>query len=379
MIPVLVSVFVYVSTLIFLYSSSSLFSRAIPIDYIIVSSFDYFFSILIVFYFLFFYKKRIEQLKLQFGLDYLNIINKKIIFLLPLMVYFLFKAYTSLNLIFYSNATREQLISEYSVTGLGTALFSPVFVILLSYAIVFKVDLLKTALLSLVVLCIMTISASRSEIITITFLMLCMTIFLNDNKHLFKLLLYVIGLVFLAIGITSLLQGRRVGSGINAIYDIFSKFFLYRSFSFFLAEKAIDVCSFEKILYPFFGYASEKILTFIQVPTNPINSKFVLEYSNLGSDHYNNPMLANVLYPWFSWFYGVFGLAGIIIKNAFTFILFHLTLKYKYPMSFIYVFYVTLFVSTTLHPLLTNGGVFYILTVLLIDFLLKREVRKREK
>jgi hypothetical protein len=324
----------------------------------------------IVALFFFFYRQKIVQTDLLLKTDYLLFTKKYFYFFIPLVLYSLYGTYNNLSLVIYSGYNREGLLNTVSAGYLDMLLpnlFSCLFIV----SIIYKYPLRIRLLLFFGVLSSMLFYLSRTNLLfLIYFPIVFLFIFPNqlNNKKTFKFSVLTLLIVIIASYIT-ILQGR--GDNIyQVIFKIGETLFRYKSYSFYLAEYAIQISNgIEKSLFPFLGFLSEQIISFGYVVNNPIStskSEFVFEFRDLG-----NGYRANVLYPWWSWFYGYYGVLGLVLKAVYIYAILNFTLKFKLSLTFMFLLYNILFVIVVKHPLI-NAGAFYGFVVLIIfDLLIK--------
>jgi len=371
-----ISIMIFIITIYYTYTLN--FFVPIKSETIIIGSFDYIISLIVLLIIFNINSKKINLMKWRLN-RYSIIYEKYFYIIIGLILYMSYKGLTSLFLVMNYGISREMLIGEYSMTGLDTAIIEPFILILFTLSFILDVNVKKKIFLFFGLVMSMLIATSRSELLFVIFFLLTLSIFLIKKTYILKFILMTVLFMITAIYITASIQHRPISNGFDSLLAIWENFFRYKAYSYYLAERAIRVSdTLEKMLYPMFGYISEKPLAYLH-PTTAIDTKFVTEYMYLGITQSKAPMLANVLYPWWSWFYGVFGIFGIFIKNIFLFLLLSYAIKYKYYLTFIYFIYIILFVSTVNHPLLTIEGVFMLFTVLLFDYVVLKNTKRKYK
>ncbi|WP_282175218.1 hypothetical protein [Vibrio diabolicus] len=175
----------------------------------------------------------------------------------------------------------------------------------------------------------------------------------------------------------TLYQGR--GDSISsAMFLTTDALFKYRAFSYYLSEILIDKLSgdYEKVLFPIFGFFSERLLSIFSYLQNPISipgSNFISNFHRLGSENY---LVANVIYPYWSWFVAVYGVTGLIIKSLFSFTLLYLFFRYGFYLLTLYWLNVLLFTQQIIHPFMNNDAVYAFLAILALDIYLKKRVHR---
>ena len=263
--------------------------------------------------------------------------------------------YTNLNLIIFSGYNREGLLNSISA-GYLDMLLPTIFSCLLVISIIYKYSRKIKLLMFIGTVSTMLFYLSRSNllfIITFPIAFLFIRPF-NLNYHkILRLIPVVLGVVLFASYIT-ILQGRD-DDLFAVFYKIIETLFRYKAYSFYLAEYAINAANdFEKVLFPFFGFFSEKILSlvwYIETPIAVNGSEFVFEFHDLGSGY-----RANVLYPWWAWFYGSFGVAGLLLKSGYIYMILSVILKLRLPLTFMYLLFLVLFSISVKHPVINAAS-----------------------
>lgn len=341
------------------------FINAVRFDYVLLYAFDSLLMAMVLFLIFFQFRSRFIYFNQNLDLDgYLYSIR---FFILIAFVFLAYKALGSILAII-SGARREDLVlGEGAVTGIDTAIFSFFIVLIFTFYAYFGKRLYVTLLLFLGVVLSMSIGASRSELISIALLYIILCGFFGFWEKKWTLILGSITILAAAVMVTIFLQNRPIAEGFSGFYYIVESFFKYRTYSLFLAEHAITAAdTFEKILYPFLGYLIERPFAYLS-PTVPIDSNFVTQYHYLGEYKPHHPMLANVLYPWWAWFYGAFGVVGLFLKALFSYLVFFFLLKNRLFFSF-FIFVLLFVVSGAVkHPFLTLGGVVSVIICIFFD------------
>ncbi|MCS6206981.1 hypothetical protein [Shewanella baltica] len=298
--------------------------------------------------------------------------NDNVTLIITLSLIVMYFAYDRLDLIL-AGATRENLVFG-NTSNRIMSLLSPAVVFICAYSIVFRLKIINIVFLLLGVVAIGVYNLSRSEFSNLIFIILVFTIIkkIGLRQALYFVCVFVVIMFFVTI--MTIYQGRAQ-SLLSSFMGVLNAFFKYKSFAFYLSEYAIDKVSgdFEHVLYPFLGFIIERFLSIIELVSNPISvqdSSFITDFHRLGpSVEYD----ANVLYPWWSWFYGCFGVVGIALKAVYVFCILVVVVRTKFAFTSIYFIYVMLFTSFYRHPLLNADSFFYLLAILLLDmfFLIK--------
>lgn len=226
----------------------------------------------------------------------------------------------------------------------------------------------------------MIYSLSRSEILNLIYFLVVLISF-NEvkNRNLKKVGIYFLILACLSAFIT-IYQGRSQNFE-RATFNMLEALFKYTAFSMYLSDVVINKLSmdFEKIFFPFFGFISERFLSIFAELNNPIgvdNSEFVSKFHSLGS---TNALSGNVVYPWWPWFYTIYGWFGLVLKFLYvTFLLFFIN-KLKLHFTMIYFVFILFFLQYKKHPLLNNDSVYFLLSILALDIAIKVWIHYRRE
>lgn len=286
--------------------------------------------------------------------------------------YSLYLASTSVSLIIIG-ATRQDLINEYDMFGMGYLIVSSYFKVIMPLYLITNVDKKFKILLVTGFLSSMLITASRNEMVYAGYLIATIFTIFNAKRSLFVMVIVIT--IFSIIGfILTIIQGRPVGDGFSSIFLVIDKHILYRSYSLYLAERVLDLhLDVNKFIYPFFGYISERFLSSFYEFTDPINNEFVISYKFIGYDpDTGNDYFANVLYPWWSWFILAFGAVGLIVKSLFCSLILYVEYKLKLTLTIIYTLSILMFSAPFYTPLITVAGVLSFIWAILCDVNFKR-------
>lgn len=178
---------------------------------------------------------------------------------------------------------------------------------------------------------------------------------------------FIVGAVAVVLGsLYTLLQGRSIRGIIEALTRVLESRWLYASFSYYLSSTLVEFKSeLHDVLYPFFGYMVDKPLTLLFNIPNAVDAEFVSSMRRLGPG-----LSANVVYPWWAFFWSVFGWPGLAIKAAFAGILVYQSLRTGWLFTSTLLLYSLLFDGR--HPLLTSENVLALFTCLGVDFSVHR-------
>ncbi len=288
-----------------------------------------------------------------------------------LMIYTVYLAYKSINLIFLG-ATRQALITEHNMFNISYIIVSSYFKVLFPAFLITNISYKIKLMLLVGFIGSMLVTASRNELIYAGYLIATIYLIFDFKKGVKIVSISLFSFMSLAFFLT-ILQGRPVGDGFSAVFGVFDKHILYRSYALYLSERVTELnLDTDKVIYPFFGYISDKILSELSLVDYSIDNSFVSHYEYLGYDlHTGNYYYANVLYPWWSWFLLSFGMFGFIIKGIFVFLLLYLSARFGCIVTFLYGTSIILFSSPFYTPLITIGGVISFIITITLDFYLK--------
>lgn len=358
------------------YSLSGDFYKTPEPEIIFYAVFDVITSCLVVLIiFNFNSKVRLIALKNQLAYYKATIENYSWLVLL-LSMYMSWLAFKSVNLIL-SGAVRQELLSEYQTMGIDFLLISSIFKLIFPIVIYLGCNKRLLLVVSIGFFGSMLVTASRNELTYAGYMLLTLSVFSKDFKVYFKLLVILLVFLLFAVFITVFGQDRPIADGFLALFGILDKHLTYKAYSVHLAQYPIAESSFEKVFYPFFGYLSEWPLGNVFKLDYPVDSDYVKNYHYLGVDSTTNLIfMANVVYPWWSWFVGVFGVLGLIIKAVYLFLLLQTFLYFRWSISFIYLLCYVLYVAGSGTPMLTLSGVITIALCMSMDFLNNRFSKK---
>lgn len=346
------------------------FRQPINEKLVLISNIDFLLSVLTIYPLLIknlFFLSRLSNLMISQG-RLKRILNKGFPILVVICLFTGYKAFQSLSLILQGYG-RGDLIYTFQVTDLSFFVCSAVFKIVFPFSLVFM-PMGKVFYVSLIgIISVSMIGASRSELLYVLFMYLTIILISNKKINYSFLVILPLGAIFLSSLITQHLQLRVIDTdNYFGLLDIVNTFSRYRVFAYYLAERAIDISqSLDKILFPFFGYLSEKIMIDLNIASNPVDTEFLTYLVNLSTSEQQG--YANVLYPWWGWFYGVYGLIGLIYKCVYQVIILKILIRVKASMTFVYVLCNILFLAPIKHPLLFLGDWIILLIVLSIDIL----------
>ncbi|WP_372997156.1 hypothetical protein [Marinobacter sp.] len=210
----------------------------------------------------------------------------------------------------------------------------------------------------------MLITASRSEILLVAYFVYILLFFSGPINYK-KYILYIIAVLFAGSFFTILVQGR--GGGVIIALE---KFFQYRTTSLFLAEYSIsEAAKSPDIIFPFLGRYYDQMANLFG-SRSTISSSFHIDYVYMGyNEKYGYHMWANVVYPWWSWFYGYFGLSGFLFKFSFISFLLWFFVNLRFYFTFVFFMVSLVWISQTVHPLLSSKHAYLFLFLFIIDLI----------
>lgn len=365
--------FLWVLLSLFLVNSWG-FSYEIRDDIYISIILDSAFTSLLVFIFFAVNKSKIIYIFDRFNGERIQNFDRLWIFSLILMLVAVFEAIVSLKLIF-SGAARHLLIVEYNRMDLTYILISNYFKILTPILFFFNAPNRIKIISVIGLLSVLMITASRNELASFIYFYFSLMIFRFEYKKLAKFSLLLFAVLSISLMITTFVQGRPISQGFDGIVDVAKTHFIYKSYSFFLAEWSYAVSGdFEKIFYPFFGYISDKLLGLFFNLNNPIDTEFVSRYMYLGyNSDWGSSYIANVVYPWWSWFTGFWGYFGLIIKAVYLYFLLVVAVRFKFFVTFSYLVYYYLYISSGGSLFMTFNSTVTIIIAIILDIMVLKK------
>ncbi|MBA0217468.1 oligosaccharide repeat unit polymerase [Pectobacterium brasiliense] len=351
------------------------FNKKLPFDIIMASILDWLLTMLVVFSVLSINTSSITNFNSNMFAK-IKIVFERYSYLIYVLLFVTFVFVLQRIDLILLGVTREELVFDED-SNRFIMLLSSFFVFTCGVALSYQFKLIMKVMLIIGILLVCTYNLSRSEIQTLLFVILICQIFIGISlRKLLFFSLFSICIVSVVCLIT-IYQGRA-DSMPTAFNDLYNSFFKYKAFSFYLSEFAIKKIEgdFEQILYPFFGFFIERFLSAIEHVSNPISvqgSDFISTFRSLGS---TSAFDANVLYPWWAWFYGLYGIIGIFIKSIYCFLILYGLSKSRFYFLYLYVLYVFLISSFYRHPLLNADSLYALVSFIILDafliFVIKR-------
>jgi hypothetical protein len=371
--------FFHFSTLIF--SNGAGFSKGITEEVIAYSSLD----VILSFFVVWFVFKKFTWLKYNaeevVTNTYIKAFEQNKLVLYLILGFTAFLAFQSFSLIV-QGVPRHELMREYETGGMDYMIVSSFFKILVPMVFFFRTSLNLKVIASCGLILSIVITASRSELAYVIKFFMILLLFTNQKtiiSKVWKFALVSICMIFFAIMSTSVLQNRPISEGFSAVYDIFINVITYRAYGYYLAEYSMAAANhLDKTFFGFFGYVSEFFVRRFTTPEVPVDSIFVSELHYLGtSEITGRPFLANVIYPWWSWFVGTFGPLGLLLKAAFIGFILYLLLTLRFIFTVVLLLSFVLLGSMSAHPLLTVTHTFNFIITIAIDVLVWQYAKKQ--
>lgn len=365
--------FYFLISLFYTYSNG--FFREPDIYTVFYSALDLMLSYFLFLFFVILFKDRflIYKYKLQCIVGYFE--NKKSILLILFILSLYFSFYSIVKSI--SGFSREQLLSS-SGFNVYMIVFS-IFFQMLTPLILYFNSTTKLKVLSLLsLISAMLYQASMSELLFFG-MYIGMLYLIFGGIKIRKILMYISVVLLFAFLVAIFSQSSRFSdSGFFSVINVIvEKVFLYRSFSFYLSDyvyKINDAYQNYSLFYPFLGYLSLTLNKLFASGVDIYNTSFIIKYHFLGVNNNNAPYLANVVYPWWSFFVAQFGILGLLIKTLYVFFLLYVTIKQNLILTTVYILVVLLFLSQYVNPLMTLSSLIYILISVMLDLFFKKKL-----
>lgn len=366
-IPLFVSLLFFIGSLFVLFDLP--YFNKLRLDILFAGVLSYILSIISLILAMYANKIQITKLMSNLRSDYKKIINRSLFIVLIFALIYLYRSSKVLYLVLVEGVNREYLIFEYRAIDRFIYIANPIFFNLFPISVIFNYSKKIIILLLIGATSGVVFQLSRSSLLQMLLLSIILISLESFNSK--KIILFgitTVVTVLVSIYITVELQGRAssfLGGANRMIYNLFR----YRAWSFFLSERVINIMSFEKALFPFFGFLSERLLMInfdLLHPVTALGSNFIG-----GFYYFADGVGANVLYPWWAWFYGAFGLFGVFIQSIYVFFIGNIIFKFRLSLLSIYYIYIILFMAPIRHPILTNDNLYFILVLLCIDLIVK--------
>lgn len=346
-----------------LYGFDNVISREVKV----VSTIDFLITVILVFLFLLFNKELIYAAKNELKNMYVSLSSRLIIYFLNafFLVLAIYSASNVINIIL-SGATRQEVFNMLGGMPFFLQLADKYFLILVSF-ILFTGASRKLKLFSffcfIVITLIMTSRANLLFFALVNYILLCLNLKLKDLKKIFYLVFFVV-LISIILGI---FVQKRVGDAIFLGYlKPIEDLLLYQGYSLYLAMVSIDFArDGEKYIFPFLGYLSEYFYRLFD-GRFVVDSDFIMQFHSFRSSVRQHS--ANVIYPWWSWFYGVYGFTGLFLKAFYILTILAITLRKRNFPVFLLFLYWFLYASDTKHPLITLDSYMMLAIVLFLTF-----------
>jgi len=366
------SIFIYFLTLIFLYKNSiNLISNEVIIFY---ATLDALLTWLCCFLLMKSRSKSVYRLK-DIAASYEKNFRKLVVVSIPAVLYLINEAVESASFAFGgAAASREQLIHEFDRNGFFYIISSSYAVLLASFLFSFKTHIIYKFYALIALLASMLVLLSRSELSNFLFMLVTFVCLRGLSfKSAIKFSIILLLILLMAATFTLMAQRRPMEDGISGIFNIIEIFIQYRAYSFHLSEIVLFMdTSAEKLLYPFFGYLSEKPLGDLFGIENVVDGRFLANFHYFGISGTGVPVRANSLYPWWPWFISSYSGFGFIIKFLFVYSVLNLALRLRLYFTFAVFLNAVLVTAMGRHPLLHLSAVSSVILIpLVFDFLVR--------
>lgn len=351
------------------------FSELISSEILIYSYSDFFLCNSFILSFILLNREKIKELKGAFS-SLLSSKNK-LFFLKLLSLLFLLIAisyspkYVSLLL---SGIGRQGLVDEVAGTPVLLSLATKYFMVLFIFSIFSGCDKTLKYLTFIGFVFTTVIMTSRANIMFAAYIYIIIKLIDLESGDIKKISLAILSTVIITIFFGVFVQSRETQSVFFGPFKPIEDLFLYNAYSLYLAKFSLAFAyDYEKLFYPFFGYASDFISSRFE-SDGIVDSNFVVGFHVFFSDIRQHS--ANVLYPWWSWFAGIYGFFGILLKQIFIYFLLFLSLKLRlFPILIIFLYW-GLIIGFTKHPLMTLDSYFSLFFLLLLSLIPKIRFRK---
>ncbi|GIC77267.1 hypothetical protein [Moritella sp. F3] len=336
---------------------------------IIIYFFDFTFLLFLLYVFFYFNKFYYKGINVFFENTLRRLVEDNILLIFIVFLFILLESIPRIPLVL-SGVSREDLVFEFGRSRFIMFITMPI-LILTGISIVFSYSYKIRFLLIASFFLLVIYSLSRSEILKLIYIIMVIIPFGSDKKIYLKMFFLMLLLALLG-AVSTIYQGRSV-TIISAAVNMSESLFKYTTFSMYLGDLVIDKFEhdYEKILFPFFGFFSERFLSLFSSLDNPVgvnNSRFVSEFILLG---YSNALSANVVYPWNTWFYAMYGSIGIIIKAIYTYLLLHFTFRCKLFITHVFFLFSFLVTQFSKHPFINNDAAYLVVSCLFLDVFIK--------
>ncbi|WP_227994772.1 hypothetical protein, partial [Vibrio parahaemolyticus] len=98
-------------------------------------------------------------------------------------------------------------------------------------------------------------------------------------------------------------------------------------------------------------------------------------YRNIGFFN-GNYYLANVIYPWWSFFFQSFGIIGLFIKPVYLFFIFKVVTLFRLRVTLFFLIVYNIFLAQQTHMLLTINSYVLFFSLIVFDLIVNNGLRK---
>jgi hypothetical protein len=238
-----------------------------------------------------------------------------------------------------------------------------------------KLDMHSSMLSLLAFICITIIFMSRSEIMSVLLLSMLIYFIFNDdrnNQFLGRLCYFLILLLLLFVSVVMYVKiQNRAPTMMKGFLNTMEHVVKYRSNSHYLGFILLQDISFNDIFFVFLGYPAERIFVNLGLGFAKFSEGYISATRYIGPN-----TMSNVLYPWWTFFYGIFGIMGIFIKNIYMYFILKIIFKYELYLSAIYFTYICLFYQMIRHPMSSSNHFYMFIGLIVFDMYAKRYISK---
>ncbi|MDW1886839.1 O-antigen polymerase [Vibrio sp. Vb2131] len=273
--------------------------------------------------------------------------------------------------------SRQELVDTLGQTPLILSVAAKFFVATVVLVCISSTNKLVRFLAVIGFVLVTIVFTSRANILTVLIFVLIITFVDFNRRQFFRLFIFSVVMVSIALFVTIFVQNRALESNFMGPMKPLEDYFLYGGYSFYLAEFAINFAyDNDKYLFPFFGYVGEFFgREFLLIDKSSlVDSEFVLKFRVFYSDYRQH--FANVIYPWWAWFYGAYGFLGLIFKSIFVYSLLAISFWLKsFPLVFVMIYW-GLFTTALSFPIISLDGFFTLFFVVFIDLVARVKITK---
>lgn len=360
--------------MMYLYGINKILSK----DIVLAATLDFIITLVAVGLFLFFLKNKIKNIVEFWRGSYSDKSSYLLIYLLNSFFFLILFYYSPQFLVLIiQGVTRQALFDNFGgypfLLSMADKYFlvTSVFILLSSAPKMLK----NFTLLGFVVAT--TVMTSRSNLMFFLMFLIIYNLLFFKPSTMVKLFKLISFFIFLAVFFGIFVQNRSGESAFLGPLKPVEDLFLYQSYSMYLAQISSSFASEHgKYFYPFLGYFSDYFHRAFG-GEHMVDSNFVIDFHIFNSDVRAHS--ANVLYPWWSWFYGAYGYAGLIFKMVYMLFLLYSSIALRlFPLFLLFLYWI-LFSGYTKIPFLTLDAFILLLFVMLISLIPKVKLKNSKR